>query len=412
VTAAWTQPRSDREPVYAFGRRQDTVVAPELSQMLDALRREHGPLIRATLPVGGDGWLAISYETVKFVLSDPRFSVWRHREGDYPRVRENEGSRPPFPKSFVLMDPPDHSARRRLLTKHFSVKRVNDLRPQIQVTVDHYLRTLLEQGPGADLIQGFAQIVPVAVACDLLGAPVEDRHRFLPAASALINGTVADESESDAKIEQINAYFGELLDARRRDPGDDLISAMVADPAVAEVWTEEELRGVGFVLLFAGHDATASVLGGVLRWLAFSRELQAQLRANPGGAAQAMEEFLRFFPAGIGTRSRVALRDVRVGDVLVRADEVVLALPQAANFDPDAFDDPYQLRVEERRPRAHLRFGHGIHACLGQQLARAEIDIALRSVLSTLPAFRALDDEAGWQEHVMLRGPKTLRITW
>lgn len=400
------------EPVITLPQRQDTVVAPDLARTLAGLRREHGPLVRATLPVGGDGWLAIGYDTVRFVLSDPRFSMWEHRKGDYPRVRENEGSRPPFPESFVLMDPPDHTARRRLLMKHFSVKRINELRPNIEKTVNHYLQAVLDAGPGADLVRDFAQMVPVAVACDLLGVPVDERHRFLPAASALINGTVRDAQDSDDKIEQINAYFGELLDRRRIAPGDDLISAMIQDPAVTEVWTEKELRGVGFVLLFAGHDATAAILGGVLRWLAFAPDLQSQLRARPEDVTALREEFLRFFPAGFGTRSRVALEDVQIGDVLVRRGEAVLALPQAANFDEAAFDAPHDLRTDERRDAAHLRFGHGIHACVGQQLARAEIDIAVRAVVERLPDFTPVQADPDWQEHVLLRGPDSLQVTW
>lgn len=400
------------EPLVTLPRRQDDVNAPDLTRTLAALRREHGPLIRATLPVGGDGWLAISHETVRMVLSDPRFSVWRHREGDYPRVRENEGSRPPFPESFVLMDPPEHTGRRRLLMKHFSVKRIQQMRPAIQATVDHYLKAFIDLGPGADLIQDFAQMVPVAVACDLLGVPVEERHRFLPSASALINGTVESVTEVNDAINTINQYFSELLDRRRKHPGDDLISAMIQDPAVTEVWTEKELRGVGFILLFAGHDATAAILGGVLRWLAFSGDLQGQLRSSPDDTTTLLEEFLRFFPAGIGTRSRVALEDVQIGDVLVRKEEVVLTLPQAANFDEEVFDNPYELEVGGRRDAPHLRFGHGIHACVGQQLARAEIDIAVRSAVTMLPPFRPVEDELAWQEQVLLRGPKTLRVTW
>ena len=398
-------------PLHTLAHRQDQVVAPALERELRALRHRHGPVFRATFPVGGDGWLAVGYDEVKAVMADPRFGVWAHREGDHPRVRDNEGRRPPFPVSFVLMDPPHHTRRRRALTKHFSVTRVRDLRPATERTVAAHLDRLEEAGPGVDLVPEFVQRIPVAVACELFGVPDSDRHRFLPAAMDLINGRSTDPTVNDQLIESINTYFGELLDARRAAPGDDLISALAHDPVVTEVWSEEELRGVGFVLLFAGHDATSAILGGALQWLVHSPDLYALVRERRDDLRTVVEEFLRVLPAGIGTRSRIANEDVELGGVVIRAGEAVIPLVHTANFDERVFDEPQEIRFDGSRG-PNVRFGHGIHACLGQQLARMEIEVALRALVDRFPRLSPVEPDEHWREKTLLRGPKSVRVTW
>ena len=399
-------------PHYTLPGRQDSIVAPAFARELRELRRKFGPVVRTTFPYGGDGWLAIGYEEAKVVFSDPRFCIGRHRGNDYPRVRENDGSYAPFPMSFVLMDPPDHTVRRRVLTRHFSVKRVNDMRPHVRATVDAYLDDVEELGRGVDLVEHFSTRVPLTVASELLGVPPDERLRYVPHVLDLVSGRVANREDSNAKIEAINAYFGELLERRRQDPADDLLSALIHDTDVKGAWSEEELRGIGYVMLFAGHDATAAILGGALYWLAHDTTLYQTLRrAERPDLRRALEEFLRFLPAGTGTRSRIATEDIELGGVVIKEDEAVVPLVHPANFDERAFVDP--LVIDPGRTGAgHLRFGFGAHACLGQQLARMEIEEAVAGVMRRFPYFRVESPRPDWQETLLMRGPTELRVAW
>jgi nocardicin N-oxygenase len=396
---------------YRMQSRQDIIVAPVLEHELRTLREEYGPVVPAIMPFGeGRAWIAVGHAEVQQVMSDERFVVWKHRGNNYPRMRHSEGHKPPFRLAFDKMDGPEQVARRRVLARHLSVKRVIAQRAHTRAAIEQFLDEFQAKGPGADMMSEFVERVPIAVIGRLLGIPEDEKDFFRDAALDLMNGRVSTEEEANRHITAVNAYFDSLVARRRQEPGDDLISALITD-VDAGTWDDEELGGVGFVLLTAGHDATASMIGGILYWLAHDPERYAYLRENRDLLPRAIEEFLRIVPAGTGTRVRIATEDVEIGGVLVRKDDGIHPVVHPANFDPRVYTDPYELDFG-REQAPHLRFGYGPHACPGSQLARMEIRELLEAVFDRFPRLRAVDEADDWQQTMLLRGPKSLRVAW
>lgn len=395
---------------YPMQSRQDTIVVSDLEHDLGTLRREYGPVIPALMPFGeGNAWIAVGYEEVQQVMSDERFVVWKHRGNNYPRLRFNEGNRPPFRMAFDKMDGPEQIARRRVLAKHLSARRVMGMRDETRAKIEVFLDAFTEQGQGSDLIPNFVEHVPLAVISDLLGVPADETDIFLEAALDHMNGRITTEEQANAHITKVNEYFDHLVARRHEEPGDDLISALLSD--VGGVWDDEELGGVGFVLLTAGHDSTASIIGGILYWLAHDPEQFRNLKDNRDLLPRAIEEFLRVVPAGTGTRVRIATEDVEIGGVLVKKDDGIHPVVHPANFDETVFENPEQLDFN-RDGRTHLRFGTGTHACPGNQLARMEIREVLDAVLDRFATFEATEKRENWRGEMLMRGPKELKVNW
>jgi nocardicin N-oxygenase len=400
------------DAAYRLPIRQDTIRARDIEADFAELRRS-GRLVRAEFPFGGEGWIATTYDDLKAVLGDERFSVAEAaRRGDHARIRANEGG-PGMRPSFPVMDPPEHSAHRAVLTKHLTVRRVQALKPDTERMIRESLDAVERSGSPADFVAGFARLVPVRVICDLLGIPIEESPRFLEIAYPIANATITDVEEGRRKLAELDAYFSELVQRRRRDPGDDLISALLHDTETGEVWSPEELNGVGMLLLLAGHDATASILGGILHWLAHDRATFERLKAAPEAIPRAFDEFVRVLPAGLaGTKSRIALEDVQVGAVTVRAGEVVLPIVHSANYDERVFAEPDRLDLFRSNETPHVAFGFGPHGCAGQQLARMEIGAAVRAVVERYRRFDAADAGSDWRSTILLRGPAVLDVRW
>lgn len=398
------------EVPYPMQSRQDLIVAAELEHDLGTLRNEYGPVVPALMPFGeGDAWIAIGYNEVRQVMSDERFVVWKHRGNNYPRLRFNEGSRPPFRMAFDKMDGPEQIARRRVLAKHLSARRVMGMREETRNKIESYLDSFTARGQGADMMKNFVEHVPLAVISDLLGVPADETDIFLEAALDHMNGRITTEEQANAHITKVNAYFDHLVSRRHKEPGDDLISALLED--VGGIWDDEELGGVGFVLLTAGHDSTASIIGGILFWLAHDPERFRYLKDNREILPRAIEEFLRVVPAGTGTRVRIATEDVEIGGVLVKKDDGIHPVVHPANFDETIFENPVELNFE-REGDTHLRFGFGSHACPGNQLARMEIREVLDAVLDRFASFEAAVASENWRGEMLMRGPKELKVTW
>ncbi|OAV51052.1 cytochrome P450 [Enteractinococcus helveticum] len=398
------------EVPYPMQSRQDLIVAAELEHDLGTLRKNYGPVVPALMPFGeGDAWIAIGYNEVRQVMSDERFVVWKHRGNNYPRLRFNEGSRPPFRMAFDKMDGPEQIARRRVLAKHLSARRVMNMREGTREKVENFLDDFIKQGQGADAMGQFAEQVPLAVISDLLGVPADETDIFLEAALDHMNGRIASEEQANKHINKVNAYFDHLVARRHKEPGDDLISALLED--VGGTWDDEELGGVGFVLLTAGHDSTASIIGGLLYWLAHDPERFQYLKNNRQILPRAIEEFLRVVPAGTGTRVRIATEDVEIGGVTVKKDDGIHPVVHPANFDESVFENPMELNFA-REGETHLRFGFGSHACPGNQLARMEIREVLDAVLSRFATFEAAVPSENWRSEMLMRGPKELKVNW
>ncbi|MFE2554992.1 cytochrome P450 [Streptomyces sp. NPDC059352] len=369
--------------------------------------REERPLARMTYPDGHVGWLATGYSTVRSVMGDPRFSS-RYELLHYPFPGGPEGPLPPAPVGDMTgMDAPEHTRFRRLLTGRFTVRRMRRLADRAaEITVEH-LDAMERGGPGADLVEALARPLPALMICELLGVPYADRRRFQDHAHTLMSRDVTPEDQY-AAFAGLHGYMGELVAAKRAAPSDDLLGDLAGDSDL----TDEELVGVGGFLLAAGLDTTANMIAhGTFALLTHPAQADA-LRADPELAPQAVEELMRYLTiAHTGVKS--ALEDVELEGRLIRAGESVALSLEAANRDPARFPDPDVLDVH-RKATGHLGFGHGIHQCLGQQLARVEMTVALPALLRRFPTLR-LDvpaEEVPLRTDMNIYGVHRLPVTW
>ncbi|WP_033290158.1 cytochrome P450 [Amycolatopsis jejuensis] len=370
--------------------------------------REQHPLVRMTYPDGHVGWLVTGYEQTRAVLADQRFSS-RYELAHYPLPgMENVPELPPAPVGDMTgMDAPEHTRYRKLLTGKFTVRRMRLLTERVEQIAAEYLDRMERQGPDADLVQAFAHPIPAVTICELLGVPYEDRDSFQDQAAATTRVDLPEE-ERFAAYMALQDYVAQLVSAKRAEPTDDLLSDLTGSDL-----TDEELTGLGTFLLAAGLDTTANMLAlGAFALLNNPAQL-ATLRDDPGIADQAVEELMRYLTIA-HTGMRAALEDVEIGGQVIKAGESVTVSLQAANRDPARFADPDALDVT-RHAAGHVGFGHGIHQCLGQQLARVEMRVAFPALVTRFPALR-LAVPAGEvplrPDHQNIYGVHRLPVTW
>ncbi|MGW1741433.1 cytochrome P450 [Nocardia sp. NPDC001965] len=393
---------------YPFGEP----VRLDMDPLFTTLRREE-PVCRVELPYGGEGWLVTRYEDVKLVLADPRFSraATVGRE-DLPRATPA----PPRPDSLLSMDPPEHSRLRKLAAKAFTSRRVAELRPRTREIVDEKLTALEHAGAPADLVEGFALPLPVTVICEMLGVPPRDQHRFRDFSDAILSTTAYTREQIESARDCLETYLAEVVAERRQRPADtdDLLGALVAARDEEDRLSEPELVNLGVGLLIAGHETTANQIANFTYSLLTQREYWEMLRAEPELIPGAVEELLRFVQLGAGAgQPRVATEDVVLSGVTVRAGDAVFVNTQAANRDEAVFQDPESLDLTRQR-NPHVAFGYGAHHCLGAQLARVELQVALEALLERFPALRLATplDEIPWKSGLLVRGPKQLLVQW
>lgn len=391
---------------YPFGEP----VRLDMDPLFTKLRREE-PVCRVELPYGGEGWLVTRYEDVRLVLADPRFSraATVGRE-DLPRATPA----PVRPDSLLSMDPPEHSRLRKLVAKAFTGRRVAELRPRTREIVDEKLTALEHAGAPADLVEGFALPLPVTVICEMLGVPPRDQHRFRDFSDAILSTTAYTREQIESARDSLETYLAEVVAERRQRPTDDLLGALVAARDDEDRLSERELVNLGVGLLIAGHETTANQIANFTYVLLTQREYWELLRAEPGLIPGAVEELLRYVQLGAGAgQPRVATEDVVLSGVTVRAGDSVFVNTQAANRDENVFDDPESLDLTRQR-NPHVAFGYGAHHCLGAQLARVELQVALEALLERFPSLRlSLPlDEIPWKSGLLVRGPKQLLVEW
>ncbi|GAA4951272.1 cytochrome P450 [Nonomuraea thailandensis] len=342
--------------------------------------REQAPISPLTFPDGHAGWLVTGHALARAVLGDPRFSS-RPELMHHPLPGVTFGETPPAAIGDLTgIDAPEHTRYRRLLIGRFTVRRMRLLTERVQEITAAQLDVLAEHGPPADLVRLFAQPVPALVICELLGVPYADRETFQRHAAVLAGGDHGPE-EQHAAFGELSEYLHGLVLTKRSHPTDDLLSDLAGTGL-----DDQELAGIGAFLLGAGLDTTANMIAlGTFALLSHPAQLAA-LREEPELADQAVEELLRYLSIA-HTGQRAALEDVELGGRLVRAGETVVVSVQSANRDPDRFADPDRLDL--RRPAVgHLAFGHGPHQCLGQQLARVELRVALPALIGRFPELR------------------------
>ena len=375
---------------------------------LERLRAER-PVTRLAFPDGHVGWLVTSHAAARTVLTDPRFST-RPELKHAPLGRSTQpggGAMPAPPGWFVSMDPPEHTGYRRLLTRQFTVRRLRRLEDWIARITTEQLDAMAAAGPPADLVTAFALPVPSLVICALLGVPY-DGHAFFQDQTTVMVRLDSTQEQITGAIGELAAYLGELVRDKRTRPADDLIGDLITDTEL----TDEELTNVALALLVAGHETTANMIAlGTFALLQHPGQL-ANLHADPDNA---VEELLRYLTiVHLGAPLRAALADVELDGHLIRAGEtVVLGLP-AANRDPATFPDGADLRLDRPDARRHLSFGHGVHQCIGQQLARVELRIAYPALFDRFPTLRLAvpADEVRLRENAAAYGVWELPVTW
>jgi len=359
------------------------------------------PISRLRYPDGSLGWLVTDHAAARFVLSDPRFSTGLDLARSPIRVSEPMA----MPGAFLFMDPPEHTRYRKLLTGAFTLRRMRALEPRIADLADTRLSALAAAGSPADLVRLFALPLASLVICELLGVPYEQHDRFERASHAMVDPALPAEAR-DAAGGELYGLLASVVADKRGSPGDDLLSGLLS-------LSDEEVIGIGVMLLFAGHETTANMLGlGTFALLRHPGQLAA-LRADPTLVDGAVEELLRYLSIVQYEVNRGAVEDVEVAGQVIRAGESVLVSVPMANRDPARFDDPATLDLT-RSTSGHLAFGHGVHQCLGQQLARIELRIGFSALLARFPALRL----AVAQEEVPLRasrgiyGVDALPVAW
>ncbi|WP_406674843.1 cytochrome P450 [Nonomuraea sp. N2-4H] len=374
--------------------------------------RDQGPLHRMTYADGRQGWLVTGYAEARTVLDDPRFSNDFHADFSPPIeemavVKAPETKLPPG--FFLAMDDPEHARFRKLLTGQFTTRRMRALEPRIAEIVEAHLDDLARTGPPADLVTAFARPIPSMVICELLGVPYADRDRFQKDAAIMVDLANSAEERAGA-VQRVMGYLAELAGRKRAEPADDVLSGLIA---AGGGLSDAELTGAATFLLVAGHDTTANMLSLGAFLLLQSPDQAALLRQDPGLADRAVEEMLRYLTIIHIGPIRVATEDVQMAGQTIRAGETVtLSLP-VVHRDPDRFPDPDRLDLT-RPGHGHLAFGHGIHQCLGQQLARAELRVAYPALLRRLPGLRLAvpPEQVPLRTRATLYGVDRLPVTW
>jgi cytochrome P450 len=390
---------------FPFGDPRQLDVDPLFTQ----LRREQ-PMCRVQLPYGEPAWLASRYEDVKVVLGDSRFSRAMAAVRDEPRMLCHRGGS----SSIMSFDPPEHSRLRRLVTKAFTIRQVEQLRPRAQQIADELVDRMMEEGAPADLVDAFALPLPITVICELLGVPFEDRAEFRIWSDAFLSTTRFTSAEVAHYVGRLRDYMAGLVAERRTSAKDDLISALVAARDEHDRLTEEELLSLTEGILVAGHETTASQIPNFVYVLLTHPDQLAVLRSDLDVAPQAVEELMRYVPLGAGGGiARYAREDVELGGVTVRAGEAVVVNLTSANRDESVYTRPHELDLR-RQEAPHVGFGHGPHHCLGAPLARMELQVALRTLLQRLPGLRLAGSEQDivWKAGLATRGPERMLITW
>ncbi|MEU8359795.1 cytochrome P450 [Nonomuraea sp. NPDC048882] len=375
-------------------------------ELVDA--REQSPISRFTFPDGHQGWVVTGYDLTRSILADPRFSSRRELMRHHPVIDYGDIEVPPAPPGeFLLMDEPQHGRYRKPLVGKFTVRRMRLLTERVeQITAEH-LDAMEKAGPTVDLVTAFAKPIPAIVICELLGVPYEDRGFFQDNIDKFLGGEASDEEVGTAYV-AVQQYLAELVAAKRANPTDDVLSDLLDSDL-----TDEELQGMALILLSAGFDTTANMLALGTFALLQNPDQPAALRADPSLTDQAVEELLRYLTVA-KQFFRVALEDVELGGHTITAGSTVVLALNAANRDPARFTDPHTLDIH-RQDGGHLAFSHGIHQCLGQQLARVEMRVAFPALLNRFPTLRL----AVPAEQVALRpeiadiyGVKSLPVTW
>ena len=393
-----TRFREDPYPIYHALRTKDPVHYMELTR----------------------GWMLTRYEDIVFALRDPRFSADREPQDVGMALNTESSEFVQFLQASLLgLDPPAHTRLRTLVNKAFTPRVVEGMRPRIQQIADGLLddaQTRARQnGHTIDVIADLADPLPVIVIAELLGVPAEDRHRVRRWSSALARALdpifERDVLEAaDRAVVELRDYFRPMLEARRHEPKDDLLTALVQAEEAGDALSEEELYAFCILLLGAGSETTTNLIGNGMLALLRSPDQLERLRDVPALSETAIEELLRY-DSPVQLTSRITTEEVEIGGRTMPEGAMLVLSLSAANRDPEQFPDPDRLDIGREENR-HLSFSQGGHYCVGAPLARMEAAIALNTLLERLPDPRLAVERPQWREMITLRGLTALPVAY
>jgi cytochrome P450 len=403
-----------------FDEILQAMATPEFRQdpypLYARMRPEH-PVYRSSQGV----WYLTRYADVEAALHDLRLSSDQERilralaaqQGPMQRVSKL-GKR--IGGSMLRADPPGHTRLRKLVNHAFTARRIQGLRPRIEMIVAELLDNAVAAGPPMDLIASLAYPLPITVICELLGVPHPDRQRVRDWSRILVDETAGSDlteegiARAELAVEEFQGYLLDLIRKRRAEPADDILSALAAAAERGDQLTDDELVATSFVLLVAGHETTINLVGnGTLALLRYPDQLR-RLQQDPTLIRSAVEELLRY-DSPVQAVLRVVVGTVEVSGCTLGDGDLVLPMLGAANHDPDRFDDPDQLDVGRSNNR-HLSFGNGPHFCLGAPLARLEGEIAIGTLVRRLPRLRLDTETLEWRPNLLLRGLNALPVAY
>jgi cytochrome P450 len=398
-----------RPPAYPMTRDPDAPLdpPPELREL-----QERAPLTRVRLWDGSTPWLVTRYAEQRALLSDRRISA-DSTHAHYPHQGPAGPQRPADRRGFIALDDPEHARLRRMVTAAFAIKQVERLRPTVQRIVDELIDGLLAGPTPVDLVPELALPVPSRVICTLLGVPYAD-HEFFQANTKIMINRRSSVDDVAAAFGSLAGYVERLLGEKLVDPQDDLLSDLALRVAAGDL-ALRQATAIAQLLLVAGHETTANMIGlGTLALLEHPDQL-AVLRDSddPKVVARAVEELLRYLTIVHTGRRRVALEDIEIAGETIRAGDGVIMANDLGNRDPAEFADPDRLDLR-RDARTHVTFGFGAHQCLGQPLARLELQVVYGTLYRRIPTLRLAAglDEIPFKSDAVVYGVYALPVTW
>jgi cytochrome P450 PksS len=378
--------------------------------------RASEPVYRTTLPDKTVVWLLTRYDDVAALLRDERFTKSRRSALTEDQLRKlpwTPSMFRPLERNMLDLDPPDHTRLRSLVHKAFTPSLVEQMRSRTQAIADELLDCVVATGE-MDLIKDFALPLPMTIITEILGVPAKDHNKFHRWSQAVVSLSSPNPTLSVLPgVWKFIRYLRQFFKLRRRDPQNDLVTALIKAEEAGDKLNEDELLAMVFLLLIAGHETTVNLIGnGTLALLENPNQMR-KLRDEPSLIKPAVEELLRYTSPVLMTAERYARESAMIHGVMIPQGEMMLGVLGSANRDETVFDNPNELQIT-REPNRHLSFGQGIHFCLGAPLARMEAQIAFTTLLRRLPELRLKNPPLSlrWRPSIFLRGLAALPVNF